>query len=101
MFLTIGAIIAGIAALGVAAAVIAYLTIEIVRRYLNRIRSKVSSAAKRFIARYREGDYDKISAGIWDDDQERVTDGSMWKAENLDMDLSEIGNGEVQILDYN
>ena len=100
MFLTIGAIIAGIAALGVAVAVVVYLTITIVRRYLNGVRSKVNSAAKRFITRYREGNYDRISAGIWNDTQERVTDGSSWKAENLDADLSTISNGEVQILDY-
>ena len=100
MILTLGAIIAGIAALGVTAGVIAYLTITIVRRYLEKIRSKVNSAAKRFIARYKEGDYERISTGIWNDNQEQVTDGNTWKAESLDMDLSEIRTGEVLILDY-
>lgn len=100
MFLTLGAIIAGIAALGVTAVVIAYLTITIVRRYLEKIRSKVNSAAKRFIAKYKDGNYETISTGIWNDNQVQVTDGNTWKAESLDMDLSEIRTGEVLILDY-
>ncbi len=100
MLLTLTAIIAGISALGVAVAIIAYLTIVIVRRYLEKLRSKVRNAAKRFIARYKEGNYERIATGIWDDDWAQVTDGNSWKAENLDPVLSEIGVGEVRILDF-
>ena len=93
MLLTIGAIITGIAALGIIARIIAYLVFAVVRRYLDRLKRR--NSATKFIARYRDGDYETVSAGIWSNEQERVTEAASWKAERLDEDLSSINRGEV------
>ena len=99
MFLTIAAVIAGITALGLAIKIIAYLVIRIVRMYLEQAREKLRNASVRFIARYKDGDYERVSAGIWDDNQSKVTDGNTWQAERLDEELSSIERNEVLILD--
>ena len=89
MFLTISAIIAGLAALGVAAAVIAYLTIKKVREKFARMKEEaLRRAEKSFLARYKDGNYETVTTGIWDDQSARVVDGTVWKAEALDPELS-------------
>ena len=89
MFLTVAAIIAGLAALGVAAAVIAYLAIKKVREKFAKMREEaLRRAEKSFLARYKDGNYETVATGIWNDQSERVVDGTVWKAEALDPELS-------------
>ena len=101
MILTIAAVIAGLAAIGTVAAILVYLAIRVVRQKLEKMREKaLATAGKRFLARYKEGNYETVSTGIWSDQQEKITDGTIWKAETVDPELTgAIDRNEVVILD--